>query len=374
MMWEITVRNQVIGVAVILVSVMAAMTAGDVKADDASPPEVDHVRLIAAMPDAVESVVLMRVDRLLSEPFPLVEMAKEVIASQLESSASEDGEVPAVSVQEFLVREALRAEPIVFVGAGSDFILPKAGTLTTEFNDRAIWLTSKPLTDLRRQLGEGAGVKEKLTRGEVRGHPVFSAEVEKSIGGGRGEVSYTVHVALVGQQMLLTSRCKDEIAVMIDRLEVNDDADEEAPAGGELPARWVDAAADLDVQGSPIVLFREYDPETSDTFSPAHSMIRQQLGITAPRSLALVMSDIETMTWTARLAGAGLVAEEQRPEITLDDVSSLMTSFGHTLEALDDDDGLRGRLLPVEGDFDERAKTLGVITLLHYAFGAPFHI
>jgi hypothetical protein len=357
-----------------LVVVANAAAAEDVDVDDAPRPVVDHARLIAAMPDAVESVLLMRVDQLRREPFPLAEMANELIASKLHPPADENGNVPVVSIQEFLLREALRAEPIVFMGAGSEFIPATAGNLVTEFNDRAIWLTSTPLTELHRQLIEGECVKEELTSAEARGYPVFSAEVEQSNGGGRDDASYTVHVALVDQQMLLISRCKDEISVMIDRLAVIGDADAEVAEGGELPTRWLDAAADLDVQESPIVLFREYSPETSDTFSPAHPLIRQQIGITAPRSLVLVMSDIETMTWTARLAGAKLVAEEERPAITLDDVSNLLGSFGQTIEALDDDDGLRGRLRPVEGDLDQRARALTLIGLLYYAFGAPFYI
>lgn len=370
-MWGITIRSQLMWVALALVMIRPATAAGDVETDDAPVLVVDHARLIAAMPDAVESVVLLRVDQLLAEPFPLAEIGSEAIASIMESPG--DANNADVSLETFVLRAALRAEPIVYVKGGSEFIKPKVGQKGTEFNDRNIWVTSKPLAALQQQLQDGEGVAGELMRGEVRGYPVFSAENEQAIEGGRDDVLYTVHVALVDDQIILTARCRDEIATMIDRLRLGDGVHDAADADAQLPARWVDAAGDLDVQGSPIVLFREYDPETDDSFSPAHPMIREHLGITAARSLALVMSDIESMGITARLAGAELVDEQ--PRVTAADVTSLIASSGYTIRSAPDDDGLRGELhLVVHEEVELRFRLLGLMILLYYAFGAPFYI
>lgn len=367
-MRDIMGRTGLLWAALVLICVTAARAADDVEAGDA-PPMVDHVRLIAAMPDAVESVLLLRLDRLRSQRFPLADVSEQFALPYLIQVHQQNGEV---TLEESVAQAVFHASPIVSVVGGSDFDRPK-GIGATEFDARYIWVTGKSIDEYRQRLMNGEGISCELVQHDVGGHPVVAAEVNRP-SQSRGEVSYTAYVAVVGDHTIAMARSREELASMIDRLTVNADAGGEVPASAELPARWVDAAADLDVQKSPIVLFREYDPETSDTFSPAHSLIREQLGITAPRSLALVLSDLETMTWTARLAGAKLVHEGQPPPVTLEDVSNLLGSFGQTVEALEDDDGLRGRLRPVEGDHKQKTRALALFGLLYHAFGAPFYI
>ena len=377
-MGKITLQAQLVWAVLALVVVLPVTATDDGARDEAPELVVDHARLIAAMPDAVESVALLRVDQLRAEPFPLAEFAGEVVASLLEPPGDTPGEV---SLETFVLREALRAEPIVLVMGGSEFNRPKVGPGGTEFNNRNLWVTSKPLTALQQQLRDGGGVAGELMRSEVRGYPVFSAEIEKSIEGGRDAVSYVVHVALVGGQIILTARCQDEMATMIDRLPFRDsvrNGDHDgvhggADGGAQLPARWVDAAGNLDVQGASIVLFREYDPKTVESSSPMHPVIREQLGITPARSLALVMSDIDSMSITARLAGAELLDEQ--PRVTAADVTSMIGSSGYSIRPAPDDDGLRGELHPIDREeVEDRFRALGLLLLLSRAFGAPFFI
>lgn len=256
-------------------------------------PRPDHthqqVRMLSAFSDDVKSVMLWNAQALRDDAFPLHESIDMVFM--------EDGDVFGPRRFEMLVNIAIGEAGLNAVAhAGSDFI-PPSGIGAAEFVMRWVCITERDTGSVREALEEMADDDDSVHRRNVGGTTIYSTTVHMQSPATREPFEYTVHIGVVDDHTVFSTWREDEVPIMIERLTTDEPT---------LPQRWADAAGDLDIKRSPIVVLREYDPHTEDHYSPAHPRVYEKVGIDPPRSLAMALDDIETINLRLSVRGEGM--------------------------------------------------------------------
>lgn len=301
--------------------------------------------LIGAMPDGAESVMVWRLDELQREAPDMKEAAEELVIGLNEKAETKEQ-------IDVVLRRAIRtARPLVWAHSGSRFS-PPSDLGVGDYNERSIWITERPLRELRRALDTGEGVGGPVQRHKIAGVRVYEVLREIEFYGGES-MTEPMFIALPDPRTALAAESLEDIGHMLAR-----HRDEHA----EIPEQWRSAAARIEIE-SPMVMLRRYDPESEDDqFSPVRPGLSAERRIEI-EAFALVLAEAEQgryrlevitrqpqraeeaffrlllpeplFTWTAETTGEGFAAtvkgavEQERH--ARDAILSLLTVFGMNL-------------------------------------------
>lgn len=189
-------------------------------------------RLIAAMPEGVESVIVMRHSLLHSD--------ESLFKNQFGGCGyGKEGELTRLASQ--AVDTAI---PIVCAMGGSGFQVPPDTGMTGDFNRRSIWIVRKTIEPFRRQL---EGENEKYASFIIDGVKVFKTSVlvyQERFSPTRKPFL----VAFPDDHIVVSAESEKDIEEMISALKAKET---------KLSDRWRGVAKGIDVE-SPVVLLRVF--------------------------------------------------------------------------------------------------------------------
>ena len=229
---------------------VGALAAGPSSSAEAcsSITDLSNLQLVAALPEAVESVLVMRLPGLGGDDSLLADWVRYVENPEEGADLGWDGEPDLSLVVE---NGAARAGLHTLVWGGSRFVAPEVvGASRADF--RKILVTEQSVEPLRASLRAASDRDQALVRDEVDGMELFRAKIETRSGYDGIDVESDYVVGFLDECTILTAGSSDEVQEMANALRVGRSASRFDALAGE-----VDASA-------PVFLVRDLLPPLVD--------------------------------------------------------------------------------------------------------------
>lgn len=331
----------------VVVVCVATVVVGGCARRDGPSGALSNRALIGAMPDGAESVMVWRLDELQREAPDMKEAVEEWFLGLNEEAAATE------RIEIVLRRSIGGAGPVVWAHSGSRFTAPP-DLGVGDYNERSIWITERPLRELRRALDTGEGVGGPVQRHEIGGVRVYQMLREREFYGGES-MTEPMFIALPDQRTALIAESLDDVGQMLGRYG-------RAPSG--IPEQWRSAAARIEIE-SPLVILRRYDPESEDDeFSPVNPGLSAERRIDI-EAFALVLADAERSRYRLEV----ITRQPQRAEEAFFRLLLPEPVFDWTVQPTD-----RGFAATLGGEAEREYHAREALTTLLMVFGLNLYI
>lgn len=218
-------------------------------------------QLIAAMPEGVTGIMLVRFDPLQEEGSKLAETAGWFPPNREAPEGRED------DLYYLTRRMAMDADPEVFVWGGSAF--ERAADIGVgNFDERQIWVVGGDLGPLRARLEQRETITGFVEAFEVGGVTAYHGRTQFPVYGHKEQpIVQDVFVAAPAGSTVVMAETREDIERMVGAVL-------EPPA--DAPERWTSLAGDVPLD-APLLVLRRYDPADRESWIvPMHPSVPEE--------------------------------------------------------------------------------------------------